>query len=226
MKKTVSIVAGIALIGAFVLGSVFAVVTNRGFYTRAYARNDAPAATGVSASELDRITARLLDYLSCKAENLDMQTEKHGKQAEVFDTREKTHMIDVKSLYIGARNTGFAFAAVAAAAWIWLYLRRGKESFFNLIARGYSVALCAAIVLFGTLGTVFYFNFDWFWTNFHHVFFSNDLWLLDPAVSTMIQMFPLPFFLSMCTKILLCFGGCTVLTFILLQILRRKKSVL
>ena len=226
MKKMLSILAGLALVGAFVIGSVFAVVTDRGFYTRAYARNDAMAATGVSAAELDRITARLLDYLSGKEQTLEMQTEKHGSVAEVFDTREKTHMVDVKALYVGARNTGFALAAFAAAAWIFLALQGGSKGRFELIARGYTTALCAAAAIFGVLGAMFYFNFDWFWTNFHHVFFNNDLWLLDPATSTMIQMFPLPFFLSMCTKILLCFGGFTVVTFIVLQFLRSKKSVL
>ena len=37
-------------------------------------------------------------------------------------------------------------------------------------------------------------DFSSFWTAFHHLFFTNDLWLLDPATSRMINMMPLQLF--------------------------------
>ena len=46
-------------------------------------------------------------------------------------------------------------------------------------------------------------DFNSFWLNFHYVFFDNDLFLLDPNVSIMINMFPETFFFDMVFGIVL-----------------------
>ncbi len=44
-------------------------------------------------------------------------------------------------------------------------------------------------------------DFNAFWINFHKLFFTNDLWLLDPAKSVLINMVPSQFFFDLVMRI-------------------------
>jgi uncharacterized membrane protein len=44
--------------------------------------------------------------------------------------------------------------------------------------------------------------------NFHYVFFDNDLFLLNPNVSIMINMFPESFFFDIVAAIIIVFAIC------------------
>ena len=48
-------------------------------------------------------------------------------------------------------------------------------------------------------------DFTGFWTTFHQLFFTNDLWLLNPATDRMINLFPEAFFSHLVIRILLWF---------------------
>jgi len=54
--------------------------------------------------------------------------------------------------------------------------------------------------------------------------FSNDLWLLDPRVSTMINMFPLNFWLAMCSKMLVRFAVLYFALFTSVKVLKQYYS--
>ncbi len=65
-------------------------------------------------------------------------------------------------------------------------------------------------------------DFNGFWMNFHHVFFDNDLFLLDPNISIMINMFPSNFFFAVVFGIILLFVSVIVLLKVLLVLFKRK----
>ncbi len=44
-------------------------------------------------------------------------------------------------------------------------------------------------------------DFSTFWVSFHELFFTNDLWLLDPAKSVLINMVPAQFFYDLVMRI-------------------------
>ena len=46
-------------------------------------------------------------------------------------------------------------------------------------------------------------DFNTFWTNFHLIFFRNDLWLLNPNTDRLILMVPLNFFITLVTRIII-----------------------
>src|SRR5699024_9709356 len=48
-------------------------------------------------------------------------------------------------------------------------------------------------------------NFNRYFTIFHEIFFSNDLWILNPRTDLMIQMLPEPFFSTIGLRIGLLF---------------------
>ena len=57
-------------------------------------------------------------------------------------------------------------------------------------------------MFFAVIGIWAAVDFNNFWVSFHHVFFTNDLWMLDPAESRMIRMFQEAFFADMVGRIL------------------------
>lgn len=84
------------------------------------------------------------------------------------------------------------------------------------------VVLAFMIVISGLL---FYalVDFNRFWTMFHQIFFDNDLWLLDPRVSIMINMFPEDFWFGMVIRIALTFiVSFTGISFILYKVVNKE----
>ncbi len=185
-----------------ILFSVFTIVNTNDFYSRQYRQLGADKSTGISLEDLDNITTMLLDYLNDRRDNLDMQVEKWGETKDVFDDRETTHMVDVKNIYAFFTKLMCVSLAVALVILVYLLRKDGKAQFFASALKGYRSALIIAVILCVIFAVTFTIGFNSFWTLFHKVMFTNDLWLLDPKVSTMINMYPLPFWLNMCTVIL------------------------
>ena len=222
MKKFLSRTAMLSMTFFLILASVFLVVNTRSFYTGQYEKNNTEQATGMSLRDLDKATRLLLDYLNGKRDDLDMAADKFGASRQIFDRREKTHMVDVKALYAGA-GTAMAFFGAFAAGMVFVMTRKTpKRDLPALLKHGYKTAAVFTLVLALVLAAVFTLGFDRFWTAFHHVFFTNDLWLLDPRTSTMINMFPLEFFLAMCTRILVVFLSLFALAGVFIQLAEKK----
>ena len=60
----------------------------------------------------------------------------------------------------------------------------------------------AVLILLGIWVAV---DFNSFWTEFHHLFFTNDLWLMDYATCRMIRICPLPLFNEIVVRFALMF---------------------
>ena len=202
MKKFLYSFSMVLIMVFTILFSVFTVVNTNSFYSQQYREIGADKSTGVSLENLDQITTMLLDYLNDRRDNLDMQVEKFGQMKQVFDDRETSHMVDVKNLYAFFAKVMCITLIASLAIMIYLLKKDGKAQFFVGAVKGYKSALIIAVILCVIFATAFTVGFNSFWTLFHEVMFTNDLWLLDPRISTMINMYPLPFWLAMCTVIL------------------------
>lgn len=203
MRTLITIAAfctGIMLI----ISCILAVALNRDVYDAAYTHLGTAEKLGMSQTDQMAATDALLEY--CKGNRDDIQCEVtvDGEVREAFDARETAHMVDVKNLAQGARTLRNILILPFAGLLVFAFFTRQKRRVckFTLWGLGISVGFV------GLLGLLIASDFSWFWTTFHHVFFTNDLWLLDPSVSLMINMFPLQFFLSMCVRILILIGIC------------------
>lgn len=224
MKKVIYSLSMVLVMVFIILFSVFTVVNTDSFYSEQYVKNGADRDTGVSFEDLDKITAMLLDYLNDKRDDLDMQVEKYGEMKQVFDQRETTHMVDVKNLYSFFAKVMYISIAAAVIMLGFMYKKEGRQGFFTGILGGYKVSLLIGAILIVIFAYIFTVGFNDFWTLFHEVMFTNDLWLLDPRISTMINMFPLPFWLAMCTDILVRFGVLFFALFPVLNVLKKQFS--
>ena len=190
----------VCLTVALLLLSVKTSAFDRSFYAEEYQRLRTAQRVGMTEEDLMLATDVLLDYLVDARSDLYVELSVDGNVQPVYNAREVAHMEDVKALYLGAVHTMVTLFGLFVLSWLvagTLCRCRGSQ-----ILRATIVGVGVAIGLIAILGLIAACNFSWFWTNFHHVFFSNDLWLLDPATSILINMVPEAFFFALVMRIL------------------------
>lgn len=203
LKKYISVIGGLALIVCIVLQAVATFSFDRNFYREVYAHLGTAETIGISDADLERATAVLLDYIRGVRDDLNVEVTllADGSTDQMFNEREIAHMVDVKVLYQRAMAVKWASLVLAVATIALLIWRFGVKRGIVHLGRGYkwSLLIFGAFVLL--LAAFVLIDFDRFWTLFHHVFFSNDLWILDPATDRMILMVPSYFFNNLVLRI-------------------------
>lgn len=206
---------------ALLITSVEIVAMCRPFYKHAYEQLNTAEAIGMSNEDLMASTDVLLDYLQDKVDNIEIKVEVNGKRRYVFDERETMHMVDVKNLYesvLIVRNGCVIFTLIVFI----LLLMDDKKCTIPVLTYTYKRFIVYFALILGTLITYAACDFNRFWTYFHYLFFDNDLWLLDPRISIMINMFPQPFFFAMVFAIAALFA-LTLMVLWIYSILKQKK---
>ncbi len=153
----------------------------------------------MSQEDLDKSTDVLLGYLKDKYSSLDIEAKVEGITRQVFNDREKAHMVDVKDLYQNALTVRNICFIVYLLTFIYVCFSGNVKYLFS----SYKKSLCIFGFIIGFILLFCLIDFDGFWTNFHHIFFpSNDLWLLDPRTDILIMMVPSQFFFDLCISII------------------------
>jgi integral membrane protein (TIGR01906 family) len=180
------------LILGLLIASIEMFAVSPDFYQREYKKLGTAQSIGISEDDLIRVTDKLIRYTTGAEDNLNMQAEIQGQMQEVFGEREKAHMVDVKALYLGARTVR-TISLVLAAVLIAAAFLAGKRDALRVLCRSFLRVSVGFVVVVGAIA---------FWTSFHHVFFTNDLWLLDPRTDVLIQMVPEQFFSDLVARII------------------------
>lgn len=214
MKKTLikllAVIAGISLIAGLLAGVICAQASALNFYTKEYEKLGVAEEIGISDEDLKLATEALLDYTTGKREDMVSMADFGGEVKEVFNDKEKAHMVDVRDLFIGARN--LAVGGIAAGVVILgLLLVFCKEK--RAVLQGYRIGNYVFLGLFAGIALYAAVDFTSFWTSFHLLFFTNDLWLLDPNTCNLILMVPEQFFFDLVFRIVAWFVGIGVLLY-------------
>lgn len=212
----------------FIIGLLFfglrSIITNRDFYEKQYTQLGHAARMGMSTEHLVNATLRMIDYMEGRCESIDIMVTADGASVPMFNQREQDHMVDVRVLYQAWRTAAYAFIGLYVLMIAWLFWRKQPIRF---LTRAFFQASLAFLLLLLALGAWVFFDFNSFWTAFHHLFFTNDLWLLDPATSRMINMMPLELFfsivLSMAARFLLVWGSLLIFAGVLHSNSKRKN---
>ncbi|MCL2811564.1 MAG: DUF1461 domain-containing protein [Clostridia bacterium] len=130
-----------------------------------------------------------------------------GLRSYAFTEREIAHMADVAHLYLLAKIVLCVGAVLFLALAVWTYCKpQHKKS----VAKGALLGVADAFVLMGAIVLWAVIDFrSAFWA-FHHIAFTNDLWLLDPN-DLLIRMMPQAFFEHAARQIALCWAGCAAI---------------
>ena len=196
-----------------ILAIIFYNCFNLNFYKNFYQKENLAPKIGTTYEELIKNTTNLLDYLNHKAMlNLDWYTDK-----------DILHMQDVRTLYSLSYKTMIFFIIVFTISTILLIILCKKRTIFY-ITNTFNKVLLAFIIVIGILSCIISYNFTSFWIKFHQLLFSNDLWLLSPDESNLIQMVPEEFFISLITTIILHIFILFISLFILNTIVKKRMK--
>lgn len=204
MKVLKAVFAGMFIVllpAVLLLTDVQLVAFNRDYYRAEYVKYRIPEHIGMEMNELMDSTEKLLAYLDNKRSDLDFKGGFVWGEEEFFSSRDKKHMVDVRDLFVKGRiirNASF----ICIAVFVLMFLM--KKPFKAQLRR--LAPLCIAAAAAGTapiLIIVVLMNIDFYkyFTVFHKIFFTNDLWLLDPSKDRLINIFPQDFFTDMAFSI-------------------------
>ncbi len=178
---------------------------DRGFYEREYQKMDTAASLHMSHADLMKATETLLDYLEDQRDDIKVSIEVFELPKEAFNERESKHMVDVKHLYQFALSLRLAAIVIGIVSLAALWMKK-RNVIWEQLSVAYTRCCVTLFVFLAFLGMWAAVDFTGLWESFHHVFFRNDLWLLNPRTDLMINLFPEEFFLHMVMRIALMFA--------------------
>jgi integral membrane protein (TIGR01906 family) len=116
----------------------------------------------------------------------------------LFNQRELDHMVDVKVLITWLLNIWYGVTFVLGGLLI-LFRRTLRWAQFRR-AMGTGGIITIAVLSF--VGLLVAINFQWFFTQFHFLFFEGDTWLFYSS-DTLIRLFPMQFWLDAAIGVIL-----------------------
>lgn len=226
MKRKIAYILSILLIitlpTIFLLTSVDIAASDMDFFEAKYKEYDRPEKTGISHENLMKVTQELLSYLKGDRDNIIIYTEINGENRQVFMEREVLHLKDVKVLFQRGYLIRNISVIIALISIVFLFINNKK-----LFSKSFIVASLIPVGLMALLSIPLIINFYETFTIFHEIFFTNDLWLLDPKTEVLIQMYPLQFFNSIAFRIIGIFGTQLAITLAIgvtmRSLIKRKK---
>ena len=195
----------------FLLATAFTIlqisINNREYFRSRQAELMTHLQTGMSQEDNFDAFMRMIDYMEGRI---------------VYNEQEVLHMIDVRNLYKACGIVRFVFFALSAVLII-VSAIIVKSDFVDVLARGYIIGVIILLIIIACLGIYAAIDFDSFWTSFHKIFFTNDLWLFDYSKSLMIRMCPLELFSGIIVFFTVPFVGIMVLFLIIAIIIKRRR---
>ncbi len=203
IARGLALIVGAVLALCLVLLAVEAAAYDDGFYAAQYARLSTAQTIGVSQDDLMQVTRSVIDYLRGRANSMQLYVPVNGNLRPVFNERELSHMVDVRALFDLLRTV--LHRGLQSALWLGvlaccLLPRRGR-----LTGMGFGLLYgpVCFLVLLAALSAYIASDFERAFVQFHHLFFTNDLWQLDPRTDILLMMVPQPFFEAIALRIAL-----------------------
>lgn len=190
------------------------------FYQKEYEKYQVTESLYMDMEDVMEVTSYMMDYLIGKEEVLSIETEVEGRTQDFFNEQDRLHMEDVKNLFLGGLKLRTVMLFLAAVFVLFLILT--KADLKKMLTGAYFAALGVFAILIAGLLVSFAVDFTASFTVFHEIFFTNDLWMFDPAEDYMIRMLPEGFFYDMVMRIGAFFVGGLVLLFAVMMAVRQK----
>lgn len=197
-----------------------------GYYEKEYAKYHVTDAVQMEMSDLLEVTDEMMAYLRGRREDLHVTTTVNGQPREFFNEREIAHMEDVRGLFLGGLALRILCIAMVALCIALMAATRCdlRRVLPRSICAGTGLLFAAVCVLAAVISR----DFTKYFVIFHHIFFDNDLWILNPSTDLLINIVPEPFFMDTAARIALTFGASVAIIFLVCLILvvrdRRNKN--
>lgn len=224
LRRLLSALAGIAmliilLISSFEIGAY----SDFGWYEKEYAKYNVLDDLEMEMSDAMQVTKEMMSYLRGNRADLVVETKVNGEEREFFNDREKAHMVDVKNLFIG--GMWLRRGAILILAISLLVLIKTKADWKRLLPKSFLITIGSFVGITLAAGVLFMTDFHRYFMIFHEIFFTNDLWLLDPDTDLLIRMLPEGFFLDMVKRIGLIFLILMVIVLVISVVILKLRNI-
>lgn len=216
-----AVVASVSFIIAAIVISVEINISNNDAFMREYELCGVVDTLGMEMKDIEYVSQEMMKYLFGQKEELVVYTKMWGQERDFFNQRERDHMVDVKNLLDSALTVRTICLVICVVSLAALLLYKKRKS-IKILSKGYMFSVLGVALSFGTVYLFILANgFTEFWNRFHGVFFTNDLWLLDPNTDMMIRLLPEQFFSDLVINCVCSFviivGVLLVLAFIIMH---------
>ena len=224
------ILSAFCLIFILLITSVEAVVYwTPGYFEKEYEKYQVlDHLSAMTMEDLLEVTDEVMDYLRGDREDLHITTTLDGQEREFFNEREIAHMEDVRDLFVQAIFLRKVCLGIIVLSVMLMILLKAR------ISRVLPASLCIGTGLFfglaAVLAAIISTDFTRYFVIFHHIFFDNDLWILDPRTDLLINIVPEGFFMDTAARIAGVFCGSVLAVFalslfLLIRSRRKDKSL-
>ena len=200
------------------------------------------------------ITEQMLEYCIGRLDTLaDTEATIDGVTAPFFTDRELSHLSDCRNVFLGAVRFRMVSIIVMIGLLLAIYFSVKKRSesalaqdrpeddqrttgsqavaahaikrdFGRILARGYLIALAALLIFAAVIVIIGMRDFTYLFTEFHHVFFDNDLWILDPRYDNLVNVMQEAVFADAAVTIGCIWASCAgIITIVSILYLRRTR---
>ena len=143
----------------------------------------------MSLDDAVHVTEDMLEYCIGRLDTLDdTEATIDGVTAPFFTDREKAHLADCRELFLKGVSVRVIACLLLAAFVIYIYVHNGKQKTSVLLAKGYLRSLGFIAVMTAIIAVLSVIDFTHVFTVFHHIFFDNDLWILNPNEDNLINI--------------------------------------
>jgi len=202
--KVLNISVGVLISIIILITAINQYSFNHEYYDKEFVKNDIVTATGMEAEELQKVTKKMTGYIGGVEEELNLVVNIGNNSLVMFNQKEIDHMVDVKYIFSVLKAIRSVFIIL-----LLLFVVMIRKNEFNKLY--FSKALMYngifTIILFIGLLAMVYVDFTKYFVKFHEMFFTNDLWLLNPKTDRLIQMLPENFFSDIAVNIAKLYAG-------------------
>lgn len=202
LQISLAVIMSLSLTWVILLQSLTYCCFNRQFYQDNFRKLQTSTKVDIDAADLNKSVDCLFDYLLQRRDDLNLQVRllSSGQKTEMFNRREKDHMVDVKSLLQRVMFSQKAALTVFVLLFLllpFLYRRAAATSWTDYLLSyraGFIGGIVTALLFIAIIAVFAACDFSTFWWKFHELLFTNDLWQLDPAESRLINLVEGEFF--------------------------------
>lgn len=201
-KTTLIVIIGIVLmLDAFLLPFQF-LAFDEGYYYKLFSDLKVHEQIGIDDLALNRVTHALVSYIDNGSGEIELRETVRGEDVQFFNSKEIQHLHDIQILVENARTflIWMNIFMLLSIALLWWFGKNNSSQFLKDIFSPFKYAFFMTIIFLGGLIALYFINFDWAFTKFHEIFFTNDLWLLNPKTDRLIMLMPIEFFITFVSK--------------------------
>lgn len=211
-----SVFCVIALLAVMLISSIdIAVYGDIGYFQKEYQKYDVLKNINMNEKDLLYVTEEMMSYLRGNRNDLHIKTTIDDTEQEFFNRKEIAHMEDVKILFLKGILIRKIGVMICIVAMIFLIFQNKKQFLLLSLKKG----MISFIIIIAILSAIISTNFTKYFIIFHKIFFSNNLWILNPNTDRLINIVPEPFFIDTAIRIATIFFGMIVCVYIICSIL-------